>query len=150
MARAFAIPVLILLFAGCERPTVAPFPEGSGLPEQVLVLSGFNPADSVILHPDGYRVGKYHDFSPYDSLLISFHAEQVSPDVPSAHISVKVGPGDYFKDTLLTREKLVAVKVVCADLAKPETSALVFFVTDPNGELLLSRLRVVGWTSVLP
>ncbi len=112
------------------------------------MLSSFNAADSVIVGPMGYRVGRYHDFSPYDSVCIIFSAEQLNPGATSAHLSVRVGPVNYYRDTLLTRQKEVWIKVVCADLVKPQGSALMFFATDPDSEILLSHLRVIGWTAV--
>lgn len=114
------------------------------------MLSSFNPADSVVVGPGGYRVGRYHDFTPFDSVCVNFTAEQLNPDATPAPLSVRVGPVNYYRDTLLTHQKEFWIKVVCADLVKPQGSALMFFATDPERELLLSHLRVIGWTAVSP
>jgi hypothetical protein len=145
MIRAFVLGV-ILIAAGCERPIVAPETSGPRRVEEFLVFSGFSSTDTVVVGPEGLRVGLYHDFSPYDSLRIVFSAERLDPGTQSVHILVRIGPANYFRDTLVARQKEIAIHVDCALLAKPQSSALTFYAADPSGRLLLAHLRVMGWS----
>jgi hypothetical protein len=148
IGRAFVIAAAIVLAFGCERPTIGPETIGMERVEQVLVLSGFNPADTVIVGPEGYRVGLYHDFSPYDTLDIAFSALHLDSERLPAHLMIRVGPASYFRDTLDSPQKDVMIRVICADLPKPQFSALSFFSADPDTRILLAHLRVIGWRSV--
>jgi hypothetical protein len=89
----------------------------------------------------------YHDFSPYDSLRIAFSAEQLDAGPNTGHILIRIGPVDYFRDTLGARQQEMAINVDCALLAKPQSSALTFYAADPEGCLRLAHLRVIGWSS---
>lgn len=140
------ISAVILISAGCGRSATAP-DTGAPPPERILLLTGFNGADTVVVGPQGFRLGFYHDFSAYDSLLFTFFAEQLNPGAQSAHLSIRIGPVDYFRDTLLSLQKEVSIKVSCDELAKPHLSAIMFFAADPDGLLRLSRLRVLGWSA---
>ncbi len=150
MFRALIFSGVILIAAGCERPTVAVETGGGATlpPEQILVLNGFNQADTVVVGSEGYRVGLYHDFSPFDSLRFSFSAEQLNPGSQTAQVMIRVGPANYFRDTLLSRQEEVSINVNCATLAKPHSSAITFYAADPDGRILLTHLRVIGWTAV--
>ncbi len=146
MIRETVITGMILTLAACERPTAPP--DGGTQPrrDQTLILTGFNESDTVVVGPRGYRVGMYHDFSPYDSIAILFSAQQLALDPQAAHVAIRVGPVDYFRDTLSSPQKAIAVRVACSRLAKPRLSALTFFAADPDGRLLLAHLRVIGWS----
>ncbi len=146
MIKAFMISGVVLIFAACGRPT-APADGGGPPAERVLLLSGFNDADTVVVGPRGYRLGFYHDFSDYDTLLFTLRAEQLNPGSQPAHLSILIGPVDYFRDTLLSLQKDVSIKVPCEELAKPHLSAVMFFAADPEGLLRLSNLSVVGWSA---
>jgi hypothetical protein len=147
MNRAAGIALAILFAAGCERPFLAPDPPPSKRVDQFLVLSGFGPTDTVTVGAEGYRVGLYHDFSPYDSLLILFDAQQLNDGALSGYLMVRVGPANYFPCALALAKVEVAVPVDCSLLAKPHSSALTFYATDPDGRYRLTHLRVMGWGS---
>lgn len=150
MSRSLVVCVAILVAFGCERPTLAP---DTSIGEQVghtLILSGFSATDTVVVGPEGYRVGVYHDFSPFDSMRINFSAMRLNPGARTSHILIRVGPVNYFGDSLLAQQKEVSIFINRADLAKPRSSAVTFFAPDTDGPLILAHLRVVGWETLGP
>jgi len=118
---------------------------GDVRPGNAMIVQGFNPIDTAVIGPEGYRVGGYFDLSPFDSVRIDFSAARLNSGVGISHIVVRVGPANYFLDSLLGQQKEVSIFLKSADLAKPHTSALTFFAPDGDGPLILARLRVVGW-----
>jgi hypothetical protein len=145
MTRFLVFSVVILLFSGCERSTLVSDPGIEIRAGNSLIVQGFNPIDTAIVGPEGYRVGGYYDLSPFDSVRIGFSAARLNSGDATSQIIVRVGPVNYFRDSLPGQQKDVSLSFSRAALAKPQSSALTFFAQDGDGPLILSHLRVVGW-----
>jgi hypothetical protein len=144
MRTVLAVAGLILVAAGCERPSLAPEIGGAPTVEQSLLLRGFNSIDTVIVGSEGIRVGLYHDFSSYDSLRISFTGAQVASSATTGKVLVRIGPANYFTVQVGPQPTEIVMRVNCAKLPKPHSSALTFFAGDQDGQVFLANLRVVG------
>ena len=145
MTRFLIFPVVILVLAGCDRSTLVSDPGIEIRAGNAMILQGFNPADTVVVGPEGYRVGGYYDLSLFDSVRIDFSASRLNSGGAASEIVVRVGPANYFRDSLVGQQKEVSISIMRAALAKPQSSALTFFAPDGDGPLILSHLRVVGW-----
>jgi hypothetical protein len=146
--------VMLCVFAaaltGCQRSVIEPPSESDPalalpLTTQVIIVEGFGDKTSIVAGQNGVRVGWYYDFSRYDSLRINFSAQRVGAESPCDHILIKIGPGFSLRDSLSALKKDFSLHVPCADLAKRHFAALTFYVPDPDVDLVLSDLRIVGW-----
>jgi hypothetical protein len=144
MARFLLCFVAILAVPGCERSTLVSDADSAIRAGNTMILQGFNPIDTAVVGPEGYRVGGYYDLSPFDSVRIEFSAARLNAGNAPSQIVVRVGPANYFRDSLVGQQKEVSISITRADLAKPQSSALTFFAPDGDGPLILARLRVVG------
>jgi hypothetical protein len=145
MTRYLLFCAAILLAPGCERSNLVSDTGIEVRPGNTMILQGFNSIDTAIVGPEGFRVGGYYDLSPFDSVRIDFSASRLNAGGAASQIIVRVGPANYFVDSLLGQQKEVSIFIKRAELAKPHTSALTFFAPDGDGPLVLARLRVVGW-----
>ncbi len=148
MNRALGLLVAVGFFAGCRSAINSPDGIRPARVVQVVIVDEASSMDPVTEGGTGFRVGWYYDLSPYDSLRIEFTASRVSSRTTHDHITVKLGPTLYFNDSLSVPEKSFSLFVRRSDLSKPAFSALVFFVTEPGSMILLSKLRMVGWTTI--
>ena len=112
-----------------------------------MIISGFGNADTVSVGNAGYRVGWYFDFKDYDSLRINFSAKRLAFSSAVDHILVKVGPSSYFGDSLSASQKDVSILIRPTAIVKSQFAALVFIVPDVEATLVLSQLRVIGWST---
>jgi hypothetical protein len=145
MSRFLLFCAAILVALGCERATLVSDTDSVIRVGGTLILQGFSATDTAVVGPEGYRVGGYYDFSPFDNIKIEFSAMRLNPGEGTSHILVRVGPVNYFSDSLLTHRKEVSIVINRTDLAKPQSSALTFFAPDGDGPLIVSHLRVNGW-----
>ena len=147
MTRALGLCAAIILLAGCR--TSINSPEDARAPRivQVVIVDGMTAVDPIVEGERGYRVGWYYDFSPFDSIRIDFVATRLTPTASHDHIVIKVGPAFYLRDSISIPEQGFSMLVMRRDLAKPAFSALVFFVSDAGAAIMISKLRVVGWTT---
>jgi hypothetical protein len=136
---------VVLVSAGCQRQFTDPGEIRQKTIEKVIIADGFGDVDSVRVGQEGFRVGWYFDFTPYDSVRISFSGTRVNPAQSFIHMYVKVGPGCYLRDSISTSRKDFSFLFRGSDLAKPQFAALTFIVPDPGAHLVLSQLSVVGW-----
>jgi hypothetical protein len=144
----FTIPACLLLFLiGCERSPVAPEPPQGFRVGQRVIISGFSGEINAYLDNQGYRVGRYFDFSPYDSLTIAVTAQRYVSGTDPVPFSVRVGPDYYIKGMLAGQKQDFVFFVHVWDLAKPRSSAFVFLMPDSVQPLVLTDLRVIGWYS---
>jgi hypothetical protein len=147
MVRNLVICGTILFLVGCN---LSPFSSSIVAPigaQQDEIIRGFGETDSVIVGPEGFRVGGYHDFSGYDSLRINFSAKRLTPGPAFDHILIRIGPAYYVSDSLFTLQQDFSLPVRRSDIAKSHFAALTFYATDAGVRLLLWQLRVVGWTT---
>ncbi len=144
MTRFLLCFVAILVLAGCERSTLVSDTDSEIRAGNTMILQGFNLTDTAVVGPEGYRVGGYYDLSPFDSVRIDFSAARLNAGNATSQIVVRVGPANYFRDSLVGQQKEVSMTITRSALAKPQSSALTFFVPDGAGQLILTRLRVVG------
>ena len=147
MVRTLVVCGMILSLAGCERSIISPTSTIPVRIEQYVLIGRFNESDTVLVGPNGFRVGWYHDFSPYDSLIISFSANRLAAGDMCSHVLIRIGPATYIGDSLMVSQKDFSIRIRTSDLEKPHSSALTFFAPDPEAALLLSHLRVIGWCS---
>lgn len=145
MTRFLLCCAAILVALGCERPTLVSDTDIEIRAGNTLILRGFSATDTAVVGPEGYRVGGYHDFSPFDSIEINFYAVRLNSGEGTRHILIRVGPANYFGDSLLAQQKEISVVIKRADLVKPHSSALTFFAPDGDGPLIFTHLRVNGW-----
>jgi hypothetical protein len=147
MIRSLVLCSMILVLAGCS---LSPFSHAVVAPsaeQQDVIIRGFGETDAVTVGVEGFRVGGYYDFSGYDSLRISFSAKRLVFSRAFDHILVRIGLACYLSDSLSTTEKDFSLLVNRSDIAKPQFAALTFYVPDAGVHLLLSQLRVIGWTA---
>ena len=147
MIRTFLIFFTFLYLAGCARSSDIPLADGPLVKNQTTIIDGFGTADTAIIGSQGYRVGGYYNFEPFDSITISFSAKRLATWSAVDHLLIKVGPGYYFSDSLSSPQKSFSISVKPLDLAKPRYAALTFIVQDAQTSLVLSQLRVVGWSA---
>ncbi len=147
MRAILSVTLVLLVAAGCDRPPVAPEIGGAPQIEQTLVIRGFNSIDTVIVGSEGLRVGRYHDFSSFDSLRISFFGAQVAATATTGKVLVRIGPASSFTAQVGPEVMEIIMVVDCAKLPKPHFSALTFFAGDEDGQVFLAHLRVVGMWS---
>ena len=145
MTRFLLFGVAILLALGCERSDLVSDTGIEVRAGNTMILQGFNSIDTAIVGPEGYRVGGYYDLSPFDSVRIDFSAARLNSGDATTQIVVRVGPANYFRDSLIGQRKEVSIFITRAALAKPQSSALTFFAPDGDGPLILAHLRVHGW-----
>ena len=146
--KALLVCSIIFFLAGCERlpdPPLAPV-SSSAPAGQVLIIHGFGNADTASVGNEGYRVGWYFDFKDYDSLRINFSAKRLTLGSAADHILIKVGPSCYFSDSLSAPQRDFSILIRPTAVAKSQFAALVFIVPDAEATLMLSQLRVIGWT----
>lgn len=147
MTGARLICCAILVLTGCERPTSPLVSIGSDPAIEELVFAGFGITDTVTVGTGGFRVGVYHNFSNYDSLRISFTAGRIAAVPGTGEVLVRVGPANTFSVALGLIPQEVSILVPTAVLAKPHSSALTFYARDPEAAVVLTHLRVTGWTT---
>jgi len=147
MIRNLVICSTILFLAGCDLSTISPGAIGPVTTEPFVIIRGFGETDTVTVGTEGFRVGWYYDFSGYDSLRINFSAKRLAPGPAFDHILVKIGPACGLSDSLFAPQKDFSLFVKPSDIAKPHFAALTFFVPDAGVRVVLSQLRVIGWTS---
>jgi hypothetical protein len=147
MARNLSVCSTILFLVGCN---LSPFSSSTVAPiaaQQDEIIRGFGETDSVVVGSEGFRVGRYHDFSGYDSLRINFSAKRLTPGPAFDHILIRIGPAWYVSDSLFTLQQDFSLLVRRSDIAKPHFAALTFYVPESGVRLLLWQLRVIGWTA---
>ena len=147
MTRALGLCAAIILLAGCRTSINSPVDARAPRIVQVVIVDGVTAVDPIVEAERGYRVGWYYDFSPFDSIRIDFVATRLTPTSSHDHIVIKVGPAFYLRDSISIPEQGFSMLVMRRDLSKPAFSALVFFVSDPGAAIMISKLRVVGWTT---
>jgi hypothetical protein len=147
MIRCLVLCSMILFLAGCN---LSPFSHAVVAPsaeQQNVIIREFGQTDTVTVGSEGFRVGGYYDFSGYDSLRINFSAKRLDPGPGFDHILVRIGPACYLRDSLFAPQQDFSLLVERSDIAKPQFAALTFYVPDVGVRLLLSNLRVLGWTA---
>lgn len=142
-----AVCAILLLLSACDRPTDPPIPTSHVETRSTVIISGFNDVESAVVDRKGYRVGSYHNFRPYDSLWITFTATRMTSIQSSDPILIKIGPTANLRHSIANRQQYFSISVRPAEIAKPNFAALTFIVPDSGVSLLLSNLRVVGWTT---
>jgi hypothetical protein len=140
------LPACLLLFCfGCENSPWAPeLPPAPRIGQKVIV-NGLDGAIDVYVDDQGLRVGKYFDFTPYDSLSISFSVQRTDAGQEAVPFSIKIGPAYFISGSLADLKQDYTFSVPVAVLVKPQIAALTFFVPYAGSPLLLSNLRVIGW-----
>ena len=146
MLRTFLLCATFLYLAGCARSSDFPLSSGLAMKNQTTIVDGFGIADTAIIGSPGYRVGGYYNFEPFDSITISFSAKRFVSSSEIDHLLIKVGPGYYISDSLSSPQKSFSLSVKPVDLAKPQYAALTFIVQEAQTSIVLSQLRVVGWS----
>jgi hypothetical protein len=147
MIRNLVICSTILFLAGCDLSTINPGVISPATTEPVEIIHGFAQIDTVTVGSEGFRVGWYYDFTGYDSLRINFSAKRLALSPAFDHIFIKIGPAFGLSDSLFAPQKDFSLLVKQSDIAKPQFAALTFYVPDAGVRLLLSQLRVIGWTA---
>ena len=147
MIRTFLLCAIFLYLAGCARPFDFPLANGPAMKSQTTIIDGFGTTDTAIIGSQGYRVGGYYNFQPFDSITISFSAKRLITSSAIDRFLIKLGPGYYVSDSLSSPQKSFSISVKPLDLAKPQYAALTFIVQDAQTTLVLSQLRVVGWSA---
>lgn len=148
MFRALALITALALLTGCRSSVNEPQNTMASRAVQVTIVDASATADPVVMSDRGFRVGWYYDLTPFDSLRIEFTATRLTPTAPHDHIIVKLGPTLYLTDSIAVMEQDFSWLVLRRDLAKPALSALVFFVPDSGSAIRLSRLSMIGWTTI--
>jgi hypothetical protein len=139
-------PACLLLFClSCERSPFAPEPPPPSRIGQKVIVNGFDEGIDAYVDDQGCRVGKYFDFTPYDSLSITFSAQRYAAGQDIVPFSIKIGPGYYLRGSLADQKQEFAYSVPVSVLSKPRFAALTFLVPLSVPPLVLSNLRVVGW-----
>lgn len=149
MEKTLVMFLAALVCSGCDRSTVSG-PDGvrsSTQVVQVVVIDGFGDNASTLTTSTYVRVGTYFDFSPFDSLRISFKATRLTAQLPFDEILIRIGPTCYIRDSVYATEKNVEFTVRADAISKRQFCALSFLTTDSRVLLKLSDLRVVGWMS---
>lgn len=146
MQKLFFLSIASLLAAGCRPDVNSPDAMGPSRVVQTVIIDGFGVIDPIVQGDRGLRVGLYYDFTPYDSLRINFVATRLTPGASHDHIVIKLGPVFYLRDSIASPQQSFTFLVRRQDLSKPAFSALTFFVPDSGVAMMLSSLRVVGWT----
>ena len=135
----------LLIASGCRELPYSPQVPPLARAGQTVILDGFDGSLNAYVDLQGHRVGRYFNFTPYDSLTISFSAERSAGGSGPVPLKLKVGPAYYLNGSLTGPKQDFAFYVPVHDLAKPGFAALTFFVADTSSILLLTNLRVIGW-----
>jgi hypothetical protein len=146
MKRTVILACVFVVCIGCERSPVEPVPPPSPRLGQTVLVNGFDNAINVTVDSDGYRLAKYYDFRFYDSLGITFTGQRDDTGDGAVPISIKVGPAFYLWGSLAGQKQEFAFVVDVHKLWKPQFAGLSFFIPDSAPPVVLSNLKVVGWT----
>ena len=147
MNRLLLAVAALLLSPGCERSAVDPNgPDTTHPVVQVLIVDGFGELEPQVSLTSMVRLPGYYDLSSFDSIRVSFTAERTASGTRVDHILVKVGPACYKQDSLAAPRKDFSVVFMRWELTKSWMNAVSFLTPDQDATLLLSRLKVVGWT----
>jgi hypothetical protein len=132
-------------FFGCDRPTEPAEVRPPLTAVQVVLVDGLGDHAGILTSASHVRVGTYYDLRPYDSLHISFTVTRLAAETPFDEILVRIGPTYCVRDSVVTAETDVTLRVTVTDIAKNQLCALSFLTLDSRALLQLSRLRVIGW-----
>ena len=135
------------LAAGCDR-SESSADAGEMHEENVVVtiVTGFGGKTTVIVDSTGgYGDGKYYDLSGFDSIRVNFVASRVSTPSGYDRIRVRVGVGYTFLDTLGVPSRAYSIPIRVAEIVKPQSATLRFYVATRGAEIEFSALSVSGW-----
>jgi hypothetical protein len=147
MEKALFYGLAALFCCGCERPGLTDPNEvrASTKVVQVVVIDGFGDISRMLSSTSLVRVGTYFDFSPYDSLRISYTVERLTNELAFDEILIRIGPTFCLRDTVYAAGIDVSHMVNMRLVSKNQFCAVSFIATDSRTILRLSGLHVVGW-----
>jgi hypothetical protein len=150
MKKALVMVVVAILSCGCGREYVSGPEEirSSTHVVQVVVVDGFADIASMLTASLSIRVGTYFDFSPYDSLLITFSVKRLATQSLFDEILVRIGPAYCMRDSVYAAQENISLKVKADALSKRHFCALTFLTDVSRTHLQLSDLRVIGWMTM--
>ena len=148
MVKTLVIITAALFCFGCGRADLSG-PDEVRTYVQVpgTVIDSFGEEPCRLTGANVVRVGWYYDFTPYDSLWISFDVTRLSTERAYDDVIVRIGPATSLRDTIFVAQGTVSLGVKVSQISKPGSCALTFRTSDPQSVLSLSKLRVVGWAA---